>query len=100
LPIYATYASPPLRPSVLRHIARIDRTPDLPAPFGQRPRVHPAVRPRRHGDGPARRLVRPAAIALDLWLAGPIGEQARHHAGAARSEEHTSELQSRGQLVC
>src|SRR5690625_6132228 len=42
-----------------------------------------------------------AAVAVGVDRAGAGGGDGRDHAdGATRSEEHTSELQSRGHLVC
>src|SRR3712207_7469620 len=59
----------------------------------------PAVRPRARADVP--RALRRAGLARrPRGVAGDLRGGRLQHAGADRSEEHTSELQSRQYLVC
>src|SRR3712207_8521247 len=67
----------------------------------------PIFRQRRHADRRARR--RPALAAIEEAavglvhsrpVAGQVGQVDRHPHRVVRSEEHTSELQSRQYLVC
>src|SRR3712207_7665689 len=52
-----------------------------------------------HGEVAVREL--PAGAAqVEVDVAGRVGQPVGAHAGGVRSEEHTSELQSRQYLVC
>src|SRR3712207_8239485 len=59
----------------------------------------PGSAPGRRPGSPARRARRPGARTEGVGHS-PAGGRRRHGRGSGRSEEHTSELQSRQYLVC
>src|SRR3712207_8336451 len=58
------------------------------------------LQPGLRGDHPSAAMVRNESIAGPVEPAGLRNRVPRHRAQLARSEEHTSELQSRQYLVC
>src|SRR5690606_39756708 len=69
----------------------------VPAPVPARPQAQPPARHPAQAPAPTRAalsMYRPPTFSLSLWTTLDDGLE------AARSEEHTSELQSRENLVC